>query len=50
VGKQNDEAFGGNNMDTHWKQVKRITLSSIKTLEDVTTQLEDRRDSKTTLY
>jgi hypothetical protein len=33
VGKQNDEAFRGNNMDTQWKQVKRITLSSIKTLE-----------------
>jgi hypothetical protein len=32
VVKQNDEAFGGNNMDTQWKQVKRITLSSTKTL------------------
>jgi hypothetical protein len=31
VGKQNDEAFGGNTMDTQWKQGKRITLSSIKT-------------------
>jgi hypothetical protein len=50
VGKQNDEAFGGNNMDTQWKQVKRITLSSVKTLEDLTTQLEDLRDSETTLY
>jgi hypothetical protein len=49
VGKQNDEAFGGNTIDTQWKQVKRITLSSIKTLEDVTTRLEDRRDSETTL-
>jgi hypothetical protein len=28
---------------------KRITLSSIKTLEDLTTRLEDRRDSDTTL-
>jgi hypothetical protein len=50
VGKQNDEAFGGNNMDTQWKQVKRITLSSIKTLENLTTRLEDLRDSKTTLF
>jgi hypothetical protein len=49
VGKQNDEAFGGNNMDTQWKQVKRITLSSIKTLEDLTTRLEYLRDSETTL-
>jgi hypothetical protein len=49
VGKQNDEAFGENNMDTHWKQVKRITFSSIKTLEDLTTRLEDLRDSETTL-
>jgi hypothetical protein len=49
VGKQNDEAFGGNNMDTQWKQVKRITLSSVKTLEDLTTRLEDLRDSETTL-
>jgi hypothetical protein len=38
VGKQNDEAFGGNNMDTQLKQVRRITLSSIKTLEDLTTR------------
>jgi hypothetical protein len=30
VGKQHDEAFGGNTMDTQWKQVKRITLSYIK--------------------
>jgi hypothetical protein len=49
VGKQNDEAFGKNNMDTQWKQVKRITLSSFKTLEDLITRLEDLRDSKTTL-
>jgi hypothetical protein len=49
AGKQNDEAFGGNNMDTQWKQVKCITLSSIKTLEDLTTRLEDLRHSKTTL-
>jgi hypothetical protein len=49
VGKQNDEAFGGNTMDTQWKQVKRITLSSIKTLEDLTTRQEDRRGSETTL-
>jgi hypothetical protein len=39
VGKQNDEAFGGNTMDTQWKQVKRIPLSSIKTLEDLNTRL-----------
>jgi hypothetical protein len=49
VGEQNDEAFGGNTMDTQWKQFKCITLSSIKTLEDLTTRLEDVRDSKTTL-
>jgi hypothetical protein len=49
MGKQNDEAFGGNIMDTQWKQVKRITLSSIKTFEDLTTRLEDLRDSDTTL-
>jgi hypothetical protein len=49
VRKQNDEAFGGNTMDTQWKQVKHITLSSIKTLEDLTTRLEDLRDSDTTL-
>jgi hypothetical protein len=49
VGNQNDEAFGGNTMDTQWKQVKRITLSSIKTLEDLTTRLKDLRDSETTL-
>jgi hypothetical protein len=48
VGKQNDEAFGGN-MDTQWKQVKCITFSSIKTLEDLTTRLQDLRDSETTL-
>jgi hypothetical protein len=36
-------------MDTQWKQVKRITLSSIKTLEDLTTRLEDIRHSETTL-
>jgi hypothetical protein len=49
VGKQNYEAFEGNNMDTQWKQVKCITLSSIKTLEELTTRLEDLRDSETTL-
>jgi hypothetical protein len=49
VGKQNDEAFGGTNMDTQWKQVKCITLSSIKSLEDLTTRLEDLRDNETTL-
>jgi hypothetical protein len=49
VGKQNDEVFGGNNMYTQWKQVKRITLSSIKTLEDLNTRLEDLRYSETTL-
>jgi hypothetical protein len=49
VVKQNDEAFGGNTMDTQWKQVKNITLSSVKTLEDLTTCLEDLRYSDTTL-
>jgi hypothetical protein len=49
VGKQNDEAFGGNNMDTQWKQVKYINLRSVKTLEDLTTRMEDLRDSDTTL-
>jgi hypothetical protein len=49
VGKENDEAFGGNTMDIQWKQVKCITLSSIKTLKDLTTRLEDLRDSTTTL-
>jgi hypothetical protein len=50
VGNHNDEAFGGNTMDTQWKQVKPITLSSIKTLEYITTRLEDLRDSETTLF
>jgi hypothetical protein len=50
VGEQNDEAFEDNTMDTQWKQVKRITLSSIKTLEDLATRLEDLRGSDTTLY
>jgi hypothetical protein len=50
VGKQNDEAFGGHTMNTQWKQVKRITLSSIETLEDLNTRLEDLRDSDKTLY
>jgi hypothetical protein len=36
-------------MYTQLKQVKHITLSSIKTLEDLTTWLEDLRDSDTTL-
>jgi hypothetical protein len=36
-------------MDTRWKKVKRITLSSIKTLEDLTTRLEDLRDSEITI-
>jgi hypothetical protein len=49
VGKNNDEAVGGNTMDTPWKQVKRIALSSIKTLEDLNTRIEDLRDSETTL-
>jgi hypothetical protein len=49
VGKQNDEAVGGNTMDTQWKQVKRITSSSVKTLEDLNTRLKDLRDSETTL-
>jgi hypothetical protein len=45
----NDEAFGGNAMDTQWKQVKRITLSSIKKMEDLSTRLEDLTDSDTTI-
>jgi hypothetical protein len=49
VVNQNDEDIGGNTMDTQWKKVKRITLSSIKTLEDLTTRLEDLRDSETTI-
>jgi hypothetical protein len=49
VGKKNHEAFGGNTMDTQWKQVKRITLSSTETLEDLNTRLEDLRDIDTTL-
>jgi hypothetical protein len=49
VGKHNYEAFGGKTKDTQWKQVKCIALSSIKTLEDLTTRLEDLRDSDTTL-
>jgi hypothetical protein len=36
MGKQHDEAFGGNTMGTQCKQVKCITLSSIKTLEEFT--------------
>jgi hypothetical protein len=38
VGKQNDEDFWGNTIDTQWKQVNRITLSSINTLEDLITR------------
>jgi hypothetical protein len=49
VGKKNDEEVGGNTMDTQWKQVKRITLSSVKTLENLTTWLEDLRDCGNTL-
>jgi hypothetical protein len=49
VGYQHDEAFVGNTMDTQWKKVKCITLSSIKTLEDLTTRLEDLSYSDTTL-
>jgi hypothetical protein len=49
VVKQKDEAFEGNTMYNQWKQATCITLSSIKTLEDLTTRLEDLRDSKTTL-
>jgi hypothetical protein len=49
VGKQNDEDFGVNTMYTQWKQVKCITLSSVKTLEDLTTRLGDLRDSEITL-
>jgi hypothetical protein len=49
VGMQHDEAFGGNTMDTQWKQVKIITLSSVKTLEDLTIWLEDLRDCDNTL-
>jgi hypothetical protein len=36
-------------MDTQWKQVTLITLSSVKTLEVFFTRLEDLRDRETTL-
>jgi hypothetical protein len=36
-------------MDTQWKQVKCINLSSVKTLEDLTTRLEDLRDCEKNL-
>jgi hypothetical protein len=50
VGKLNGEYWGGGDtMDTQWKQVKHITLSSVKTLEDLTTRLEDMRDCGNTL-
>jgi hypothetical protein len=49
VGKQNYNFLGGNTMDTQRKQVKRITLSSIKTLEELTILLEDLSDSETNL-
>jgi hypothetical protein len=50
VSKQTHEAFGGNTMDTQWKQIQMHHFSSIKNLEDLTTRLKDLRDSKTTLY
>jgi hypothetical protein len=50
VRKKNDEAFVGNTIDTQWKQVKRITLSSVRNLEDLTTRLEDLIDRETTLF
>jgi hypothetical protein len=31
MGKQNDDDFGGSTMDNQWKQVIRITLSSVRT-------------------
>jgi hypothetical protein len=31
-------------MDTQWKKVKRITLGSVQTLEELTTRMEDLRD------
>jgi hypothetical protein len=43
VGKQNDETWGGGTMDTQWKQVKIITLGSVKPLEELTTMMEDLR-------
>jgi hypothetical protein len=49
VGKQNDEACGGNTMNTQWKQVKCITFISVKTLEDLTRWLGDLRDCNSTL-
>jgi hypothetical protein len=49
MGQHIDKAFGGNTMNTQWKQVKCNNLSSIKTLEDLTTRLEDLRDSDTTI-
>jgi hypothetical protein len=36
-------------MDTQWNQFKRITLSCIKTLEDLTNRIKYLRDSNTTL-
>jgi oligoendopeptidase F len=47
--KKNDEAFEVNTMDTQWKQDTHITLSFIKTLEDLTPRVEALRDSATTL-
>jgi hypothetical protein len=35
---------GGGTMDTQWKQVKRLTLGSVKTLEGITTRMEGLRD------
>jgi hypothetical protein len=42
IGKQHDEAFGGNTMGTQWKQVKSITLISIQTLEDLNMRVGER--------
>jgi hypothetical protein len=49
AGKKNDATFGGNTMDTPRKKIKRITFSSTKTLEDLTTRLEDLMESETTV-
>jgi hypothetical protein len=49
VGKQNYEAFGGNTVENQWKQVKHINVSSVKTLEDLTTWLEYLRDCEKNL-
>jgi hypothetical protein len=38
---QNYETVGGTNMDTQQKQVQRITLGSVKTIDELTIRMED---------